>query len=260
MKVLQVILIVGLIAVGGFYALNSYIYNEKQADDVMVEIHDEDVKITPISHASMVLEWDGEVLYVDPVGELEQYVGNEAPDVILLTDIHGDHLSIATLEGLVTADTIIVAPQAVADELTDELNNLVVIVANGEVFSYGEFDIEAIPMYNLPESEDSRHVKGRGNGYVVENDSTRLYIAGDTADIAEMRALQNIDIAFIPMNLPYTMDVNAAADAVLEFAPAAVYPYHYRTPEGFSDVDEFMRLVNEGNSAIDVVILDWYSN
>lgn len=89
-------------------------------------------------------------------------------------------------------------------------------------------NIEAIPLYNLPESEDSRHTKGRGNGYVIEKNGKRIYISGDTADIPEMRKLQNIDIALVCMNLPYTMSVEDAADAVLDFTPEKVLPYHYR--------------------------------
>ena len=103
-------------------------------------------------------------------------------------------------------------------------------------------------------------MKGRGNGYVLEWNGTKIYIAGDTADIPEMRELENINIAFVPMNLPYTMDVDVAADAVLDFAPKIVYPYHYRGTEGLSDINEFKRLVSVGNPNIEVRTPDWYSN
>ena len=120
-------------------------------------------------------------------------------------------------------------------------------------------EISAIPMYNLTEEDSSFHVKGRGNGYVLEYEDTRVYLAGDTEDIAEMRSLKNIDIAFLPMNLPFTMTVEDAADAVLEFQPKQVYPYHYRARDGLSDVGKFKQLVNVGSSNVEVVQLDWYS-
>ncbi|MGA8854878.1 MAG: MBL fold metallo-hydrolase, partial [Christiangramia sp.] len=102
------------------------------------------------------------------------------------------------------------------------------------------------------------HTKGRGNGYVLEKDGKRLYISGDTEDIPEMRALKNIDIALVSMNLPYTMPVDQAAEGVLAFQPKKVIPYHYRGKEGFSDVEEFKRLVNKGNPNIEVELMEWY--
>jgi L-ascorbate metabolism protein UlaG (beta-lactamase superfamily) len=113
-------------------------------------------------------------------------------------------------------------------------------------------------MYNLPESQDSRHTKGRGNGYLITLAGKRLYVSGDTEDIPEMRQLKKIDAAFVCMNLPYTMDVKQAADAVLAFKPGIVYPYHYRGQGGLSDINEFKQIVNNKNSKIDVRLLDWY--
>ena len=113
-------------------------------------------------------------------------------------------------------------------------------------------------MYNLREEALKFHTKGRGNGYVFSIDNQRIYFSGDTEDIPEMRALKNIDKAFVCMNLPYTMTVESAADAVLEFKPKEVYPYHYRGTVGLSDVAKFKSLVNKGNAEIKVVQLDWY--
>lgn len=118
--------------------------------------------------------------------------------------------------------------------------------------------IEAIPMYNLRKEALKFHEKGRGNGYILTLGGERVYISGDTEDIPEMRNLENIDIAFVCMNLPYTMTVESAASAVLDFKPKKVYPYHYRGTEGLSDVGKFKTLVNEGDSSIDVIQLDWY--
>lgn len=259
MKKILIILIVIIVAAGAFFAFNSYIYNQKQSEITPGE-YAGDVMITPISHATMVLYWNETVIYTDPVGGAEAFANQPDADIILITDIHGDHLNEETLLAVTKDKTKIIAPQAVVDLLPTDLLSRVRILNNGQVITEGLFAIQAIPMYNLPETDDSRHAKGRGNGYVLESDGKRVYIAGDTADIPEMRALQDIDIAFVPMNLPYTMDVETAADAVLDFKPAQVYPYHYRTPEGFSDVAKFKELVNSSDPSIEVVLLDWYAN
>jgi L-ascorbate metabolism protein UlaG (beta-lactamase superfamily) len=216
------------------------------------------VLVDPIEHASMVLTWADTTLYVDPVGEASQYTSKTPPAIVLLTDVHGDHLSVDTLSAIVTPDTVIVAPQAVFDELPETLQKHVHVLKNGENESVQGFAIEAVPMYNVPESPDAFHTKGRGNGYVIDHAGIRVYIAGDTSGTPEMRALTNIDIAFIPMNLPYTMDVDEAADAVIDFAPRTVIPYHYRGTSGLSDVNKFKELVQAAHDNIDVLLLTWY--
>ena len=113
-------------------------------------------------------------------------------------------------------------------------------------------------MYNLPEVVDSKHPKGRGNGYILTIENKRIYISGDTEDIEEMRRLQNIDVAFVCMNLPYTMDINQAASAVLEFKPTVVYPYHYRGKNGCSDLEKFKSMLAEKDANIEVKVLKWY--
>ena len=121
-----------------------------------------------------------------------------------------------------------------------------------------DYFIQAVPMYNLPEEENAKHPKGRGNGYVLNIENKRIYISGDTEDIIEMRMLRNIDVAFVCMNLPYTMDLNQAASAVLDFKPKTVYPYHYRGPEGLSDVEAFKNLVQAKDKNIQVRLYNWY--
>jgi L-ascorbate metabolism protein UlaG (beta-lactamase superfamily) len=218
------------------------------------------LSVTPVSHATAILTWDGANIYTDPVGEDSIFEGQADPDLILLTDIHSDHLSTSTLASVMIPGTTLIAPQAVADLLPENILERTIVLENGATTSQKGFVIEAIPMYNLPENDDSRHVKGRGNGYLLERDGTRVYIAGDTSDIAEMRELEDIDLAFIPMNQPFTMSVESAADAVLAFAPRIVYPYHYRRQDGLSDINKFKQLVNEGNPDIEVVLADWYPN
>ncbi|WZL89406.1 MBL fold metallo-hydrolase [Salinimicrobium sp. 3283s] len=217
-----------------------------------------EIDINPISHATAVINWGDTTIYLDPVGGAEAFTGMTDADMVLITDIHGDHMSAETLVALDLGDTPIIAPQAVKDELPDSLATKITVMNNGENLSQSGIAIEAIPMYNLREEAKQFHPKGRGNGYVLEKDGQRLYIAGDTEDIPEMRNLENIDIALVPMNLPYTMPVDAAADAVIEFAPEKVYPYHFRGQDGKADVDKFKQLVNEGNSEVEVVLANWY--
>lgn len=215
-------------------------------------------EINPISHATAVINWEGTTIYLDPVGGAEAFSGMEPVDLVLITDIHGDHMSAETLAALNLGNTPIIAPQAVKDELPDSLATKVTVMNNGETLDKFGISIEAIPMYNLREEAKQFHPKGRGNGYVLEKDGKRLYIAGDTEDIPEMRNLENIDVALVPMNLPYTMPVDAAADAVIEFAPEKVYPYHFRGKDGKADVNRFKELVNKGNSEVEVILADWY--
>ena len=113
-------------------------------------------------------------------------------------------------------------------------------------------------MYNLPEDSESRHTKGRGNGYVLNMGGKNVYFSGDTEDIPEMRALKNIDVAFVCMNLPYTMDIDQASSAVLDFKPKIMYPYHYRGQGGLADVDAFQKKVTDANDKIDVRLRNWY--
>ena len=215
-----------------------------------------ELTIQPINHATMVLTWKKKNIYIDPVGGAEAFKGLGAPDLILITDIHGDHLDPKTLEAINVSKAIMVVPKAVADKLPSEMNKQnMVILNNGEKTMQMGISIAAIPMYNLPEAPDAFHTKGRGNGYVLTIGGKRIYISGDTEDIPEMRALKNIDIAFVCMNLPYTMDVNQAAKGVLAFKPKIIYPYHYRG----QDVNVFKSLVNAEDKKIEVRLRDWYA-
>ena len=214
--------------------------------------------VQPITHGSVVLTWNGKTIYVDPYGGVEAYAGLAAPDVILITDIHGDHLDPKTLAGLSVSKALMVVPKAVAEKLPAEYKPQVRILGNGQKLDTLGMTVAAIPMYNLPEAADAPHTKGRGNGYVLGLGGKNVYLSGDTEDIAEMRALKDIDVAFVCMNLPYTMDVNQAAQGVLAFKPAIVYPYHYRGQNGLSDVASFKTQVNAANKKIDVRLRNWY--
>lgn len=216
--------------------------------------------ITPIEHATAVITWQNKTMFIDPVGGAQLFSNFNGPDLIFITDIHGDHFNLETLEGLDVSKAKIIVPRAVADQIPEPLSSQLVLMDNGNREEILGITIEAVPMYNLREEAKQFHTKGRGNGYVITLGEERIYFSGDTEDIPEMRALKNIDKAFICMNLPYTMTEKSAASAVLAFKPRQVYPYHYRGNPNVSDVSLFKNLVNEGDPDIEVILLDWYPN
>jgi L-ascorbate metabolism protein UlaG (beta-lactamase superfamily) len=171
-------------------------------------------------------------------------------DIVLITDIHEDHLDKANLAKVRKPGSTVIIPGAASAEVKDG-----VVMKNGETKKVGPFTIEAVPMYNMkrgPAPGQYFHDKGRGNGYIVTYGGLRVYLAGDTEGIPEMRALKNIDVAFIPMILPYTMSPEEAADAVKAFHPKVVYPYHY----GMSDLKVFESGLK--GTGIDVRLRNWY--
>src|SRR5690348_11516743 len=207
------------------------------------------IKITPDYHASLEIEAGGEVIVVDPA-KPAVFTGLPQADLILLTDIHGDHMEPYMIAAESKPGTEIIAPTAVVKTVTTASP-----IYNGEKKTWGGWTIEAVPMYNLtrgPEAGKLYHDKGRGNGYVLTYGGTRIYISGDTENIPEMRALKNIDVAFVCMNLPYTMTPEEAAEAVKAFHPKVVIPYHY----GKSDLSAFQKGL--AGTGIDVRVLEWY--
>ncbi len=207
------------------------------------------VKITPLYHASTLIEAGGMVIYLDPSKPAE-FSGLPKADLILITDIHPDHMDPASISQVTKPGTDILAPPAVVKTVTSAKP-----IANGETKTWHDWTIEAIPAYNLtrgPSPGKLFHDKGRGNGYVLTYGGKHFYFSGDTEGVPEMRALKNIDVAFVCMNLPYTMPPEEAAEAVKAFHPKIVIPYHYRG----SDLSIFQKLL-EG-TGIEVRLLDWY--
>jgi L-ascorbate metabolism protein UlaG (beta-lactamase superfamily) len=213
-----------------------------------------DLSITPLHHATLLLRCDKLAIYVDPVHDTS-YVGLPKADMVFITDIHSDHLDLPGLEMIRQDSTSIVAPPAVAEKLPPTVKN-VTVLKNGETKKVGDVLVEAIPMYNIvrgPKPGQLFHDKGRGNGYVLTLGGERIYISGDTECTPEMKALKNIDVAFVCMNLPYTMPPSEAAACVNAFRPKIVYPYHYRG----SDPAEFAKAIT--GKDIEVRIRDWYA-
>ncbi|MBO6620493.1 MAG: MBL fold metallo-hydrolase [Balneola sp.] len=213
-----------------------------------------DLTVHPVNHGTVAFTFDGKTIFVDPYGGADKFADFNAPDLILITDIHGDHLNSETISGLNTANTTFVVPQAVADRMSEGYQNQIVVIGNEESTTQMGIKITGVAMYNLPDDETSRHKKGRGNGYVINFGGTNIYLSGDTEDIPEMRNLENIDIAFVCMNLPYTMDIYQAASAVIEFSPSIMYPYHHRG----QDIERFKEIMSVGNPEVNVILKDWY--
>ena len=209
------------------------------------------VKITPLNHASTIIQAGGKTIYLDPA-KPAKFFGMPKADLILITDIHGDHMDPDSIKDIIKPDTEILAPPAVVQTVTTAKP-----IANGESKSWQNWTIEAIPAYNLkrgPEPGKLFHDKGRGNGYVLTFGDKRFYFSGDTEGVPEMLALKNIDVAFVCMNLPYTMPPEEAADAVIAFHPKIVIPYHYRG----SDISVFRKKVEA--AGIQMRVMNYYPN
>lgn len=208
-----------------------------------------DLTVQPMYHATVALTAGGKTWVVDPWSKAP--ASDVKADVVLITDVHFDHLDPAAIAAVTKEGTVVVAPKAVADEGKQKVD---VVIANGETKEVAGVQVTAVPMYNLqrgPEPGKLFHDKGRGNGYVLAIGGQKVYIAGDTECTDEMKALKDITVAFVPMNLPYTMTEDEAAGCVKAFAPKVVYPFHYAG----SDLTKFQAAVG---TAADVRIRDWY--
>ncbi|HNS05237.1 MAG TPA: MBL fold metallo-hydrolase [Candidatus Saccharicenans sp.] len=184
-----------------------------------------DLKITFIGHSSLILTFGDKVIHVDPVTSEGNYKELPQADLILITHDHYDHFDPAALKILKKDTTIIVGPASCQSKVQD-----LKVMKNGDRLNLLGLDIEAVPAYNLvhkrPDGQPF-HPRGAGNGYVITFGDKRVYIAGDTENIPEMKNLKNIDLAFLPMNLPYTMTPEMVAEAARWIKPGILYPYHY---------------------------------
>lgn len=214
-----------------------------------------DLIIQPVNHATVILSYQSDILYVDPVGGGNRYTPFNKPTAILITHAHPDHFDIETLNAIAATAKIIVAPEVVVEQLPADLKAKAKLLKNGDSGDVDGIPISAIPAYNTTPDRLQYHPKGVGNGYVLTLGQAKVYIAGDTEDIPEMRALTGIGVAFVPMNLPYTMTGEQAAAGVKAFKPLLVYPYHYG-----KDGPEPARFAAamQGTSGIEVRQRDWY--
>jgi L-ascorbate metabolism protein UlaG (beta-lactamase superfamily) len=198
-----------------------------------------DLKITCIGHGTLILEWNGKVIHVDPVTGYAYWPDFPKADLILVTHEHGDHLDLKAIGEVKKSATEIILTKTAAGKLASGT-----IMANGEKRAVQGIGIEAVPAYNIVHMRGPNapfHPKGVGNGYILTLSDMRVYIAGDTENTPEMKALKDIDIAFLPMNLPYTMTPEQVADAAKAFRPKVLYPYHY----GDTDPQKLVALLGD---------------
>ena len=198
------------------------------------------LEITFIGHGTLMFRHGGKVIHVDPWTELADYGKLPKADLILVTHEHRDHLDLKAIETVRRAETVIVAPEAAAKGIRGA-----VVMRNGGSAPFQGIRIEAVAAYNLVHMRSPGvpyHPRGAGNGYVIRFADRRVYVAGDTENTPEMKALRDIDVAFLPVNLPYTMTPEMAADAAKAFRPKILYPYHF----GETDVQKLVtRLKDE---------------
>jgi L-ascorbate metabolism protein UlaG (beta-lactamase superfamily) len=184
-----------------------------------------DLVITFIGHGTLMLEWGGKTIHIDPVGSMADYGQLPQADLILVTHEHGDHLDLKAIRLLTKEGTRFIGNAAAAAKISGAT-----VMKNGQTLDVQGIVIEAVPAYNIVHMRgqgNPYHPKGQGNGYILGLAGKRIYIAGDTENTPEMKALRKIDVAFLPMNLPYTMTPEMVADAARAFRPKILYPYHY---------------------------------
>jgi L-ascorbate metabolism protein UlaG (beta-lactamase superfamily) len=222
---------------------------EKVFEEDIIKTSAGDLKITFVGHGTLMFAFGGEVIHIDPVSGEADYSKMPKADLILITHEHGDHLDPKAIKVIRKEDTEIVLAQACAEEVKGGI-----VMKNGDVKTVGGLEIEAVPAYNIVHKRDNGvpfHPKGRGNGYVITFGDKRVYVAGDTENTPEMKKMKDIDIAFLPMNVPYTMTPEMVADAAKAFRPKIIYPYHF----GSTDTSELVELL-KGEEGIEVRIRD----
>jgi len=220
---------------------------EAEFDMDIIETVQGPLQITFIGHGTLMFSFGGKVIHVDPVSREADYGKMEKADLILITHEHGDHLDPQAIELVRTEKTSIVFTEVCGSKISGG-----VVMKNGEVRNVQGIKIEAVPAYNLVHMRSPGvpfHPKGVGNGYVITLGEKRVYVAGDTENVPEMKKLKNIDVAFLPMNLPYTMTPEMVADAAKAFKPAILYPYHY----GETDTSQLIELL-QGVGEVEVRI------
>jgi L-ascorbate metabolism protein UlaG (beta-lactamase superfamily) len=215
-----------------------------------------DITIAPIMHSSVQIEYGGKVIQVDPVAKyddvelplLGKFDALKQADLILITDIHTENLDVAEVSKLRKSGATVVMPAAVATEAGTKIAAPTVVMANGDTKTVADVNIEAVAMYNVqhgPAPGQLYHPKGRGNGYIITLGGKRLYFMGDTECTPEAKTAKNIDVAFVPMNMPQTMTPGDAAECVKAIQPKIVYPYHY---EGQKRDEAFIKALLRSSS------------
>ncbi len=203
----------------------------------MIEASTGPIAITFLGHASLRMDFNEKRIYIDPVGEAVDWTAMPKADIILITHEHRDHFDLKVVQQLLSDKTLVVVPKSCASQYPEGI-----VMRNEDVKIVQGLKVEGVPAYNIVHKRSSGfpyHIKGVGNGYVITFGDRRVYVAGDTENIPEMKELSEIDIAFLPVNLPYTMTAEMAADAVRAIRPKIFYPYH----TGDTDLSELAELL-----------------
>jgi L-ascorbate metabolism protein UlaG (beta-lactamase superfamily) len=216
------VMTVFMVAIGTLMATAA---DQNSFEKDLIKTSSGDLEITFIGHASLVMKFDGKIIHIDPFGRLADYTKLPKADLILITHEHQDHLDPTALQAIRATNSIVILTESCAANVAGGI-----VMSNGDTRTELGIKIEAVPAYNIVNKRDGGqpyHPKGLGNGYVLTIGDKRIYIAGDTENTPEMKGLKNIDCAFLPMNLPYTMTPEMVADAARAFKPRILYPYHY---------------------------------
>jgi L-ascorbate metabolism protein UlaG (beta-lactamase superfamily) len=222
-----------------FLCIATTVAAQQQFESDTIKTSGGDLVITFVGHASLMMSYGGKLIHVDPFSAMADYTIMPKADLILITHEHPDHLELKAVNNIKTAQTKIVGTSEVAKQIPG-----IIIMKNGDKQTANGLQIEAVPAYNIihmREPGNPFHPKGVGNGYILTFGDKRIYIAGDTENIPEMKKLTGIDIAFLPMNLPYTMTPEMVADAAKAFKPKVLYPYHF----GDTDTSKLVNLLKD---------------
>jgi len=198
-----------------------------------------DLEITFLGHGTLMLAFDGKIIHVDPFGRVADYAKLPKADVVLITHEHGDHMDLGALANIRTGQTEVVLTETCAKQVEGGI-----VMRNGDTRTVKGVTIEAVPAYNMVHKRPNGqpfHPKGIGNGYILTFGDKRVYAAGDSENTPEMKALRDIDCAFLPMNLPYTMTPEMVADVAKAMQPKILYPYHY----GDTDTSKLVTLLED---------------
>jgi L-ascorbate metabolism protein UlaG (beta-lactamase superfamily) len=236
-RVIMIVMFIGL-----FGMLKAFAEGSIEKD--IIKTSAGDLEIIFLGHASLMMKFGGKIIHIDPVAKEADYSKFPKADLIFITHDHGDHMDPAALKILRTGTTETILTKKCASSVTSGT-----VMNNGDVKTVMNIKVEAVPAYNIVNKRDGGlpfHPKGEGNGYVLTLGDKRVYIAGDTENTPEMKSLRDIDVAFLPMNLPYTMTPEMVADAAKAFKPKVLYPYHY----GDTDTSKIVKLLKDSGTEV----------